>query len=280
MIDLMRQSLGALPLSFFDIETTGLSSGDGHRICEVALVRVCGTQIEHTFDQLINPQRLPDPGAVAVHGISPELLDGAPAFAVVAPTILDIMHGSVVVAHNAPFDMDFLEAELRRLGIPLPMNPVIDTLQLARRLLQRSSYSLQSLSRDLHLDIPAHRAMQDVQALRGLFAYLCGRMHDLDIRTLEDVLRYQRGILPGEPEPETDTPIDQALREGRLLRIIYRSRSSPQAVERVIQPREIRRERSGLHVRAFCYLRNDQRTFAVRNIEWMELLDEPAKPDH
>jgi DNA polymerase-3 subunit epsilon len=267
------QPLDRLPFTFLDVETTGLAPHQGHRVCELAMVQVTGERVDQAFESLIDPQRPLDPRAAAVHGISVEMLRGAPTFAAVADEVATIIEGSVLVAHNAPFDMAFLEHEFRLAHMPAPANTVIDTLRLARRLLRRSSYSLGALSRDLHLELPAHRAMADVVALRGLFRYLLQRLAHMDIVTLEELLRFQRGLLPGQDEPAAPPLIDRALRERRLLRIVYRSRSSGGPIARVVQPRELIYEQRGVYLLAYCHLRNDQRTFAVRHIESMELLE-------
>lgn len=275
MIDLLGQPIEQLPLTFFDVETTGLSPASGHRICELALLQMRGDQIEASYEQLINPQRPLDPGAFAVNQISTEMLRDAPVFAEISDQIIELVGTSVLVAHNAMFDVSFLNHELRRVDRVLQPLPVLDTLRLARRLLRRSSYSLDSLAYDLHLDLPVHRAMSDVRALVGLFRYLYyERLCVEDIHTLADVLRFQRGLLPGETEPTPPPLIAQAIREGRLLRIVYRSRSTPDPHERTIQPREVTQERKGLYLLAYCYLRDDERLFAIERIESMELVTE------
>jgi DNA polymerase-3 subunit epsilon len=274
MPEMLRQSLKALPFTFFDVETTGLSPAHGHRVCELALLRVDHTGIEQRFEMLIDPQCPMDPGAFAVNQISPDLLAGAPTFADVVETVEQIIQGSVLVAHNAPFDMAFLENEMLRLQRSPPRNFVIDTLRLSRRLMSRSSYSLRALASDLQLDsIPSHRAMQDVLALQELFSYLRHRLNDQDIDTLGDVLRFQRGLAPGQTEPTPPPLIGRALREGLLLRIIYRSKSKQEATERIIQPRELIYQKQGLYMLAYCHLRQDQRLFALSKIELMELAE-------
>jgi DNA polymerase-3 subunit epsilon len=273
------QPLDRLPFTFLDVETTGLAPSQGHRVCELAMLQVTGERVDHVFESLIDPQRPLDPRASAVNGISGKMLRGAPTFAAVADEVAAMLHGSVLVAHNAPFDMAFLEHEFRLAHLPVPANAVVDTLRLARRLMRRSSYSLGALSRDLHLELPAHRAMPDVVALRGLFRYLCQRLADMDIITLDALLRFQRGLLPGQEEPAAPPLIDQALRERRLLRIVYRSRSSGGPIERVVQPRELIYEQRGLYLLAYCHLRNDQRTFSIHHIQSMELLEAEASDD-
>jgi DNA polymerase-3 subunit epsilon len=269
---LCRQALDALPLVFFDVETTGLFPSQGHRICEVALLRVCNGVIQSRFNTLVDPQRPIEARAFAVNRISADLLRDAPPFAQIAGMVQELLDDAVVIAHNAPFDMAFLGCELTLLGRPLPANPVLDTLVLARRLLRRHSYSLQALSRDLGLSPPNHRAMSDVWALYGLFRYLAEQLAALGITALGDVLRYQRGLFPEQPDPVQPPLITQALRERRQLRIIYRSRSSPEPTERYIYPLELTQERSGVFLRAFCFLRDDWRSFALDKIEVMELV--------
>jgi DNA polymerase-3 subunit epsilon len=268
---LLEQPLGRLPFTLFDVETTGLFPADGHRICEVALLRVRAGRVEARFETLIDPQRPLDPQAFAVNGISPTILHDAPCFPAVADALMELIDGTVLVAHNAPFDLLFLTHELALLGRPAPLNPVLDTLTLARRLLRQPSYSLAALARELDFPQPTHRAMRDVLALQGLFAYLVNHMSDLGITTLDGVLRRQRGLLPDQPEPVPPPPIAQALRQGRRLRIIYSSRTTVIPVERLIQPIELTQGRRGIFLRAYCYLRNDLRSFALTRIEAAEL---------
>jgi DNA polymerase-3 subunit epsilon len=233
------------------------------------------------FSALINPGRRLDPRAAAVNGISLDMLRNAPPFADVVDQITRLIDGSVLIAHNAPFDLAFLSSELALLHRPAPANYVIDTLRLARRLLpRRASYSLGALASDLSLpSTPAHRAQQDVLAHRELFGYLYQQLAAMGIITLGEVLRRERGLLPGQPEPEPPSLIEHALRSRRRLRIVYRSRSHPEPLERVVRPLEITSEQAGLFLRAYCYLRQDMRSFAINKIEAMELANEDGDED-
>jgi DNA polymerase-3 subunit epsilon len=176
------------------------------------------------------------------------------------------------VAHNAPFDVEFLHAELGRLGRALPALPVIDTLALARRLMPRQrSHSLATLTAALGGEPPTHRALADVYALRLVFASLAERLSALAITTLGDTLRYIRGFGASTSEPDIPPLIASALRERRLLRIVYASVSSQQPTERIIRPLETVCERGVLYLRGYCFLRDDLRTFAITKILQMEL---------
>lgn len=199
---MMNQPITAVPLVFLDVETTGLKLRDGHRICEVALLRVCGRVVEDRYTTLVDPLRPLDPRAAAVNGISTDMLRDAPIFDDIADQVVALLSGAVLVAHNADFDMGFLSGEFQFLGRSLPSLPVIDTLTLARQLLPGYvSHSLPSLSRVLRLPTPSHRAMSDVLALQGLFCHLVGLLSDRGVTTLGEVLRFQRGLRPGDPEP-------------------------------------------------------------------------------
>lgn len=271
MNHLHHQPLDAVPLAFFDLETTGLDRAAGHRICEIAVLRVeAGAEVGR-LDSLVNPGRLLDPAAAAVNGLSDADLATAPPFADLLARVVALLDGAVLVAHNLPFDLAFLNDELARAGLPPFDGPCLDTLVLARRLLRLRSYSLGALADAFALPTPAHRAMSDVLALQGLFAHLATLMAERDMRTLEDALRLERGLLPGVPDPAVPPLVAQAISEGRLLRIIYQSRGRPEPLTRVIEPHYLTQEHSGIFLRAFCHLRHDIRAFALAKIASMEL---------
>lgn len=272
MHELAALSLDQLPLLFLDFETTGLELAAGHRICEVALLRERAGVEESRLNSLVAPGRLLDPEAAAVNGLNNAELAAAPTFAALADAVEQLANGAVLVAHNLPFDQAFLAVELNALGRAPLLNPALDTLALARRLLRRPSYSLAALSAEFGLPRPTHRAMDDVLALRGLFSRLRLLMNELEVRTLGDAMRLERGLLPGAPEPEVPPLIALALAENRPLRIVYRSRSSPSPTERVVRPIYLSREQNGVYLRAYCELRQDVRAFALDKIEAMELL--------
>lgn len=262
------------PLVFLDLETTGLTPVHGHRICEIAWVRVCDTREEHRFSTLINPHRPVEAQAFAVNGISHDMLCDAPSFDSIVATLRQSLDGSVVVAHNAPFDMGFLSSELSFLGLPALTNPVLDTLTLARLLMPtRPSHSLHALALSLGLHRPDHRAMSDVLALQDLYTHLAPLMHAIGLTTLDEVLRYQRGLLPGDPELVAPPLIHQAIQEQRLLRFTYTSLSTPMRHERIVRPIDLARLRGKIYLRAFCFLRKDQRSFALDKIQSMEIME-------
>ncbi|MEF3275860.1 MAG: DNA polymerase III subunit epsilon [Chloroflexus sp.] len=262
-----NQPLRDIPLLFFDVETTGLDIHDNHRVCELAMLRWERDRETGRIDTLINPERDLDPQAAQINGINPDELRYAPRFADIAPTVVQLGQQAVRVAHNLPFDDAFLAMELTRCGYPPLTGPALDTLELARRIgIRRGALSLGALANTFGLPTPTHRAMNDVLTLQALFAHLVDKMAEYGVVTLNDALRFTRGLLPGQPEPEAPPPLAAALANGTTLRIVYTSQSHPQPIERRIRPIELVVEPSGLTIRAFCYLRNEIRNFVLAKI--------------
>ncbi len=170
---LRDRRLTEVPLTFVDVETTGLSPGSGDRVCEIALIRCEPNVPERTFVSLIDPQRPVSPGAFRVNGITEEMLDGAPTFDAIIDEVEAFIDGSVIVAHNAPFDLGFLRSEFEHCARSFPELPVIDTLYLARNSGRFVSCSLGSLAQTLGIDNDqAHRALGDTRTTRKIFAAL------------------------------------------------------------------------------------------------------------
>jgi len=274
MLDL---PLDRISLAFLDFETTGLSPHRGDRVCEVALQRVVGGVVETSFTTLVDPQRPLSAQSFAVNQISAEQLANAPTFSAIAGGLRAALADSVIVAHNAPFDLEFLHTELALAGqLPL-LAPAIDTLVIARRLFpKRTSHSLAALATALGRPPPSHRAMDDVLALRVVFDDMATHLATLGITKLGDLLRYTRGLRPGDPEPIAPTTIIEALRDGKLLKIVYTSRSLPAPTERLIRPIEITSENGLLFLRAYCYLREDLRSFVIAKMSVIEISEDAA----
>jgi DNA polymerase III subunit epsilon len=274
---MLNLPLSAIPLAFLDFETTGLSPRRGDRVCEMALQRVVGGTVEMSYTTLVNPQRPLSARSFAINQISAEQLANAPTFSSIAGRMRAALTDTVIVAHNAPFDLEFLHAELARAGQPPLRVPAIDTLAIARRLFpKRQSHSLAALATALGSPPPSHRAMDDVLALRVVFDDMAAQLAMLGIYKLGDLLRYARGLLPGDPEPIAPTVIVEALRDDKLLKIVYASRSLPEPTERIIRPIEITSENGVLFLRAYCYLREDLRAFVITKMSVIAIWGEEA----
>ncbi|MCV7253740.1 MULTISPECIES: DEDDh family exonuclease [Mycobacteriaceae] len=115
-----------------DVETTGFRPGQARVVSVAALAVGDDGNVEHSVSSLLNPGV--DPGPTHVHGLTAEMLDGQPTFADVAPRLMEILRGRTLVAHNVAFDYAFLAAEAELVGAALPVESVMCTVELSRRL--------------------------------------------------------------------------------------------------------------------------------------------------
>ncbi|MBS1163500.1 MAG: dNA polymerase epsilon subunit [Burkholderiaceae bacterium] len=132
-----------------DTETTGLAAREGHRIIEVGAIEIVGRRITETrLHHYVNPERDSDEGALAVHGLTRHFLQDKPKFAEVADELLAFVRDAEVIIHNASFDLEFLDEELKRIGRPSfagHCRRVTDSLTLARELHPGKRNSLDAL---------------------------------------------------------------------------------------------------------------------------------------
>ena len=125
--------LSQTPSVVLDTETTGLRAVLGHRVVELGAVRFEGWKAVDEISELVNPGRLMDPGASRVNNIFDDDLAGKPSFDAIADRLESFIDGALMVAHNAPFDAEYVSLEMRLIGRDIPENPWLDTLLLARR---------------------------------------------------------------------------------------------------------------------------------------------------
>lgn len=163
----------------FDTETTGLDSRSD-RIIEVGGIELVNHfPTGRTFHIYINPDGTRvHPDALAVHGITDEFLADKPVFRDVAQQIVDFFEGAIWIAHNANFDMGFINAEFARIGLPpVPQDQVVDTLQLARRKNPMGPNSLDALCRRYGIDNShrtKHGALLDSELLAEVYIEMIG----------------------------------------------------------------------------------------------------------
>jgi DNA polymerase-3 subunit epsilon len=145
-----------------DTETTGLNPRSGDRIIEIGCVELVNRRLTgNNFHHYINPERDSEEGALAVHGLTTEFLSDKPKFAEIADEFRDYISGADVIIHNAPFDIGFLDAELKRVNTPSfkeHVGEVIDTLVQAKEMHPGKRNSLDALC-DRYGISNAHRAL-------------------------------------------------------------------------------------------------------------------------
>jgi DNA polymerase-3 subunit epsilon len=171
-----------------DTETTGLEVSRGHRIVEIGCVELLERRpTGREFHRYVNPQRPMDEGARAVSGISDEFLADKPLFSEIVVELLQFLDGAELVAHNASFDIGFLDAELARLDMPRRIAEhasVLDTLALAREKYPGQKNSLDALCKRLGVDNShreLHGALLDAQLLVEVYLAMTAGQGDLGL---------------------------------------------------------------------------------------------------
>ncbi|MGE5027806.1 MAG: DNA polymerase III subunit epsilon [Betaproteobacteria bacterium] len=175
-----------------DTETTGLDANLGHRIIEVAAIEMINRQLTgNHFHHYLNPEREIDPGAQQVHGISLEFLQDKPLFRDVAADFIEFISGAELIIHNAPFDIGFLNSELKLLGLE-PVSKycpdVTDTLKMAKDLHPGQKNNLDALCRRYLIDNSSrtlHGALLDTELLAEVFLAMTRGQDSLIIEAAE-----------------------------------------------------------------------------------------------
>lgn len=185
--ELAAQPLRALSYTVFDLETTGLAPSEGDEIVAIGAVRIVNGRLvpNEAFEQLVDPQRPLSAASVAVHGLSEALLRGQPTIAAVLPRFARFVGDSVLVAHNAAFDLRFLQLKEQHTGVRL-RNPVLDTLLLAAALWPGCpSYDLEALAARCEVPIIGrHTALGDAFVTAEVFLKLLALLSERGVTTL------------------------------------------------------------------------------------------------
>ena len=179
-----------------DTETTGLEAAAGHRIIEIGCVELINRRpTNNRFHRYVNPEREVDRGALEVHGIENSFLVTQPKFAEVAQEFVEFVKGAELVIHNADFDVEFINHELRRLpNLPHQIRDccgVLDTLALARRLHPGQRNSLDALAKRYSVDNSKrelHGALLDAQILADIYLAMTGGQASLSLESREPSL--------------------------------------------------------------------------------------------
>ncbi|PPK64199.1 DEDD exonuclease domain-containing protein [Actinokineospora auranticolor] len=177
----------------FDLETTG-GSAEADAITEFGAVKVRGGEVIGEFATLVDPGRGIPPEIVTLTGITNAMVHAAPRLEAVLPAFLEFAAGSVLVAHNAGFDVGFVKAACRRLGYAWPKSTVVCTVRLGRRVLSREEAPSCRLSALAALfratTTPIHRALADARATVDVLHGLLERVGSLGVQSLEELLDY------------------------------------------------------------------------------------------
>ncbi|MDM8541003.1 exonuclease domain-containing protein [Desulfococcaceae bacterium HSG9] len=186
--DLDNLPLAQLRYTVFDTETTGLNPSGGDEIISVGALRIINNRLLHEeyFDQLVNPQRPLPPESIRFHGIQPEMLEGQPTIENVLPQFQRFAEDTVMVAHNAAFDMRMLQIKEAPTGIRF-INPVLDTLLLSAVVHpSHTDHNIEDIAQRLGIRVVGrHTALGDAIATAEIFIKLIPLLEQKGIRTLK-----------------------------------------------------------------------------------------------
>lgn len=230
-----------------DTETTGLSAQTGDRIVELGCVELTGRKLSGNNKHFyLNPERDSDEGALKVHGLTREFLSDKPLFAQIADDFLEYIAGAEVIIHNAPFDVGFLDAELKRAGkAPFAsyVHTVVDSLALAKHQFPGKRNSLDALCDRLGIDRSGrqlHGALLDAQLLADVYMGLTrgqeALLSDVVMHAGADLQRmdfspFKLPVVPATQEEQQAHEavldgIDKASRQRTLWRAVARSQAA------------------------------------------------------
>jgi len=199
LADPAAHSLAETTFVVLDLETTG-GAADGAGVTEIGAVKVRGGEELGVFATLVNPgERIPA-FITVLTGITDAMLAPAPPIETVLPSLLEFLRGSVLVAHNAPYDVGFLKAACARHGYPWPNPRVLDTAALARRALTRDEVPNRKLATLAHFFRaavqPTHRALDDARATVDVLHGLFERLGSFRVHTLGDAIEFAKAVTP------------------------------------------------------------------------------------
>jgi DNA polymerase-3 subunit epsilon len=184
-----------------DLETTG-GSADSCAITEIGAVKVRGGEVLAEFQTLVNPGQPIPPFIALLTGITEAMVAGSPRLEQALPAFLEFARGSVLVAHNAGFDVSFLRAGAARLGLEWPAPDVVDTVKVARQVVTRDeapNHKLATLARLFGAaTTPTHRALDDARATVDVLHAMLGRLGNLGVTSLEELKSFTSRVSPAQ----------------------------------------------------------------------------------
>jgi DNA polymerase III epsilon subunit family exonuclease len=194
-----QATLAEVTFIVLDLETTGASPANGCAITEIGAIAVRGGEVLEEFSTFVNPQVALPEYIINLTGITDEMLIDAPLINEVFPDFIEFIdrHENVhLVAHNAPFDIGFLKAAASALSHDWPKYEVIDTVKLARRVIDRSeiqNYKLGTLSQFFNTKaLPNHRALDDVKTTVEVLHRLIERLAGFEVFSIAQLKKFMR----------------------------------------------------------------------------------------
>ncbi|WP_238145433.1 DEDD exonuclease domain-containing protein [Antricoccus suffuscus] len=207
--DELGEPLREVTFVVVDLETTGGSAKDD-RITEIGAVKVRGGEVLGEFQTLVDPQTGIPPYIQVLTGITESMIIGAPTIAAALPSFLEfagLEGGTVLVAHNAPFDVGFLKQAAKDLGYSWPKHRTVDTVITARRTISRDEVANCKLATLAPFfgspTTPNHRALDDARATVAVLHGLFERLGPMGVQSLDELLTMSREVTPAQREKRT-----------------------------------------------------------------------------
>ena len=217
-------------LIVLDTETTGIKPSEGHRIIEVGAIQILDREITSTeFHEYVQPNRKVGE-SVNIHGITDKFLINKPQFNQISDDLLSFIEGAILVIHNAPFDLDFLNNELKIIGIKKSIEnicPIIDTLELSKQQRPGTMHNLDALCRRFGIDTSArtrHGALLDAQILAQVYLAMTGGQSNLfqEVANTESI--------------QSDPSLIKRVKENRnKIKVIYANKNELEAHKNYFQ---------------------------------------------
>ena len=271
-MDTSDRPLAEVDFVAFDLETTGLDA-IACRIVEFGAVRfrLDGTELGR-FEQLVDPECPIPPEAMRIHGITEATVRGAPTVAEVLPRFVEFLGSpdTILLAHNATFDLGFLGVALAKLGHEFPPRAVVDTLDLARTCLRgRYSYRLEDVA--IYLGVAEsedHRALSDSLLVAGVVQRIVRRTRRL--RTVADLfhrsppLSFDAAGRPLDPPPGYED-LALAIEQQRAIEMIYDG-GTRGLTRRRVTPLALLETGGRAYLTAYCHADQIEKTYRLDRI--------------
>lgn len=261
------------PLAFLDVETTGLSAKFDDRVCEIAILKCEPNGILTSWSSLINPKKPISEGASLVNGISNEMVANAPFFEDIAQRVIKYLENSILVCHNAPFDVSFISYELGLCGIDFPRIDIIDTLRIARSYFEFPSNSLQNIASYIEFyPNVKHRALADVYTTYEIFKYMWQELESKGVEKIEDIFFSNIQSRKNFERVNSFSPkIEKAMKDNKKVSFIYSSRFGNKT-KRVVEPLELVKIQDFLYLIGICNVKNEERYFRIDRMANLQVL--------
>jgi DNA polymerase III epsilon subunit-like protein len=220
-----------------------------------------GRRVKQQVHMLVNAEYPLSLGAASTSGLTDAQLSRAPLFAEVADDVEEWLKNTVVVCHNAQFDVQFLDSEFRRLGREIQIPNLVDTLLLARQHFDLPSYSLHYLAEAFHIPMTvSHRALPDAHTGRGVFFAIMDSLKQFN-KPLDD---YNSPVWPNDGI-QLPTELGEAIYSNKRMFIRYVNGEGEQT-ERWITPKQVMGLSDYVYLKAHCHLRKAERNFRLDRI--------------